>query len=124
MKRYAQWTLMLNEAGWEEIPNVVLSGGSAGKVLVERWENRPGKGLYYTLRNRPPHNGNVTLAELAAWPAQRVTLQWNPGDFGVTELTEVTELISGRKLPVAQRDGKLVCDVEIPGGRTLLLQVK
>ena len=124
MKRYAQWTLMLNEAGWEEIPNVVLSGGAAGKVLVERWGNRPGKGLYYTLCNRPPHNGNVTLAELAAWPAQRVTLQWNPGDFGVTELTEVTELISGRKLPVAQRDGKLVCDVEIPGGRTLLLQVK
>ena len=64
------------------------------------------------------------LAELAAWPAQRVTLQWNPGDFEVTELTEVTELISGGKLPVAQRDGKLVCDVEIPGGRTLLLQVK
>ena len=69
MKRYARWTLMLNEAGWEEIPNVALSGGAAGKVLVERWGNHPEKGLYYTLRNRPPHNGNVTLAELAAWPA-------------------------------------------------------
>lgn len=124
MKRYARWTQMLNEAGWEEIPTITLSGEAAEKILVEQWGREPEKGVYYTLRNRPPHNGNVTLEELAAWPSQKVTVKLDPEDFGTAELTEVTELISGRKLPVVQQDGILSCDVEIPGGRTILLQVK
>ena len=124
MKRYAQWTQMLNEAGWEEIPRIELSG-EISEILLEQWGKFPEKGLYYTLRNRPPHDGNVTLDELAAWPAQQVTLQWDPDDFGGTELSRVRELLSGRDLPVKrQPDGKLLCEVEIPGGRTILLQVR
>ncbi len=124
MRRYAAWTVMLNQAGWEERPLVRIDGNAAADVLVERWGQTPEAGLYFTLRNRPPHNGNVTLPELAAWPTQTVTLEWKPSDFGAKEFASVTELISGTVIPVENRDGNASCRVEIPGGRTILLQVK
>lgn len=124
LKRYTGWTTLINQAGWQELPLTAIDGADADNVLIERWGSTPETGLYFTLRSKPVHIGNVLLEELPSWPSQTVSLSWNPADFGVSEFSQIVDLVSGNEFPVESRDGKAFCTVEIPGSRTLLLSIR
>lgn len=123
MSRYSHWTKLINNAGWEEIPQVKISGADEDRVLIERWGNHPEKGLYFTLRGTPPHVGNMTLQDLAALENCQVTLEWNPEDFRVHQFSSVTELTTGQTLPLLEENGRYFCSLTVPAARTLLLQL-
>ena len=106
-KPYVKIFKAINEAGWEPVNKIRISGKDTGKVLREQWGKDLSKGVYFTL-----HNRNKFPVKISAVLKKK--------DFG--EIKSIDSLLNSKKIDFKNINGEYRFKVDIPEGRTIAIR--